>query len=74
MPIYNRIKEELDKRDITVREFARQIDYSFESVRRVVNDQASSYSRDLLDRTCRFLEMDVSDLIYFSYKETKDKK
>jgi len=72
MPVYNRLLDELNERNISLREFSRMIDYSFESVRRFANDQSSSYSRELLHRTCVALEIDIGDLLYFSFKNESD--
>lgn len=74
MAVYLRIKDVLNERGISIRKFAKDIDYNYESVRRIVNNDTPSYPRDFLDKTCRYLEKDVTDLIYFTFREYGEKE
>ena len=57
-----RLKEELKLRKISIREFSRMVDYPFESVRKLVNGDVSLFSKELLERCCHELHLDMSDL------------
>lgn len=64
MEIKLRLKEELKERGISIREFSRMVDYPFESVRKLVNNDVNRFSKALLERCCQALHMDIRDLIY----------
>lgn len=63
------IKVNLDKilkeREISIREFSRMIDYNFEAVRRVHNNDSTRLSTVILERACRVLNVTISDLLEY---------
>lgn len=63
MLIRSNLKAIADQRGISVREIARAIDYRFESVRTMYNDEMERYPRDLLAKLCGYLEVDISTLL-----------
>lgn len=65
----SRLKEIADKRNISIREISRDIDHSFEVVRRMYNDTMERYPRDLLDKLCAYLGVTTGELL--EYVETK---
>jgi DNA-binding Xre family transcriptional regulator len=52
----------LDSRDIKIRQAARDIDYRFESVRSLYNDELERYPRELLYKICIYLDITLDDL------------
>lgn len=63
MPVRSNLKEILDERRISIRQVARDIDYRFESVRQMYNNETDRYNRELLAKLCDYLQVDISDLI-----------
>jgi putative transcriptional regulator len=73
MAIRSNLKQIMDSRGISIRELARDIDYRFESVRQMYNDEMERYPRDLITKLCERLSCDVCDLLVFGeLEEQKD--
>lgn len=60
--------EAREAREVTIREVARSIDYRFESVRQLYNDEMERYPRELLSRLCAYFNVGLSEL--FTLDET----
>lgn len=58
-----KLKGILDERGESIRSVAKGIDYRFESVRTLYNNTAPYYHRDLLDRLCTYLEIEIGELL-----------
>ncbi|AHM66879.1 hypothetical protein PPSQR21_032400 [Paenibacillus polymyxa SQR-21] len=63
MLIYSNLKTIADARSLTVRQIARDIDYRFESVRTMYNDEMERYPRDLLAKLCSYLDVGIDELL-----------
>lgn len=61
--IKSNLKELLDARKLSIREFAQKIDYRFETVRRFYNDTLVRVPMELIERCCLELGCDVNELI-----------
>lgn len=61
--IRSNLKPLIDTRGISIRQLARDIDYRFESVRQLYNDEMERYPRDLLGRICAYLDVSISELL-----------
>lgn len=61
--IRSNLKSIIDSRNISVRQLAREIDYRFESVRQMYNDEMERYPRELLSRLCRHLNVSINELL-----------
>ncbi|QNM43723.1 helix-turn-helix domain-containing protein [Shouchella clausii] len=61
--IRSNLKTLLDERGISIRQLAKDIDYRFESVRKLYNDDLERLPVDLLDRICDYLNINISDLL-----------
>lgn len=57
------LKQILDDRGISIRHLAQAIDYRFESVRNLYNDDIERLPKDLLYRVCTYLEIEIGDLL-----------
>ncbi|MFC0188501.1 helix-turn-helix domain-containing protein [Fictibacillus aquaticus] len=67
--VHSQLKEILDKRGLSIRQVARDIDYRFESVRQLYNDENKAYPRDLLHRLCVYLNVTPGDLLQIKEKD-----
>ncbi|WP_134904117.1 helix-turn-helix domain-containing protein [Paenibacillus polymyxa] len=63
MLIHSNLKSIADARGLTVRQVARDIDYRFESVRTMYNDEMERYPRDLLAKLCSYLDVGIDELL-----------
>ncbi|MGG4217570.1 hypothetical protein CPY53_04060 [Paenibacillus polymyxa] len=63
MLIHSNLKAIADARGIKVRQIARDIDYRFESVRTMYNDEMERYPRDLLAKLCSYLDVGIDELL-----------
>ena len=61
--IKSNLKELLEERKISIRQLAKDIDYRFESVRKLYNDEMERLPKDLIYRVCMYLEIEISDLL-----------
>lgn len=61
--IQSNLKPLLEERGISIRQFAKDIDYRFESVRKLHNNELERFPSDLLDRACEYLDIEVGDLL-----------
>jgi DNA-binding Xre family transcriptional regulator len=61
--IHSNLKAIADARSLTVRQIARDIDYRFESVRTMYNDEMERYPRDLLAKLCSYLDVGIDELL-----------
>ncbi|NGQ95477.1 helix-turn-helix transcriptional regulator [Brevibacillus sp. SYP-B805] len=58
----SRLKEIVDSRGLSIRQVARDIDYRFESVRQMYNDEMERFPRDLIEKLCAYLNVSPGDL------------
>lgn len=56
------LKQILDSRNIKIRQVARDIDYRFESVRSLYNDETERFPRDLIFKLCVYLDVSLDEL------------
>ncbi|MGF7045708.1 DNA-binding Xre family transcriptional regulator [Paenibacillus sp. DS2015] len=66
MNIRSNLRELTDDRGITIRELSRDIDYRFESVRIMYNDEMERYPRDLLSKLCVYFNVTAAELLTLS--------
>lgn len=65
MPIRSNLRKLADARGLSIREIARDIDYRFESVRSLYNDETERYPRDLLAALCNYFEITIEELLIY---------
>ncbi|WP_035988973.1 helix-turn-helix domain-containing protein [Brevibacillus borstelensis] len=56
------LKALAEARGVSIREIARSIDYRFDSVRAMYNDEMERYPRDLLAKLCDYFGVTVAEL------------
>lgn len=66
------LKELLSARRLSIREFARRIDFRFESVRLLVNNEMTRIPAELIERTCIELDCTPNDLFTITEEEEKE--
>ncbi|GLI07653.1 MULTISPECIES: helix-turn-helix domain-containing protein [Paenibacillus] len=70
--IRSKLKPILDQRGISIRQLAKDIDYRFDSVRAFYNDQTERYPRELLDKLCTYLGVNIGDLLEYQDDGVQD--
>lgn len=56
----------------SVRQISKDIDYRFESVRQMYNNETKQFPKDLLTKLCEYFECDIADLLRFEEGESVD--
>lgn len=56
------LKQILDARGISIRQLSIDIDYRFETVRLLVNNELERIPRELIYRICKHLNINISEL------------
>lgn len=57
------LKELLAKHNVSLRQLAREIDWDYESLRRLYNDEMDRYPRELLQRIIDRFNCKIDDII-----------
>ncbi|MBP3963225.1 helix-turn-helix domain-containing protein [Paenibacillus lignilyticus] len=72
MVIRSRLKEVMEKHDpkLSIRKLAKEVNYHFDSIRRMYKDEMVQYPRDLLLKLCLYFNVQPGDLI--GIEETAD--
>lgn len=68
MIIRSNLRSIAESRGLSIREIARDIDYRFESVRQMYNDEMERYPRDLLAKLCVYFNVTAAELLTLSDK------
>jgi len=63
--IRSNLKPILDERELSIRQVSRDLDYGFETVRKLYNDEMERYPRDLLTKLCDYLEVGIEQLLVY---------
>jgi DNA-binding Xre family transcriptional regulator len=67
--IYSNLKRILDERGLSIRQVARDIDYRFDSVRQLYNNENKTYPRELLSKLCTYLDITPGELLTITKEE-----
>ncbi|MCB4716803.1 XRE family transcriptional regulator [Limosilactobacillus fermentum] len=63
--IRSNLKSIIDERKISIRKLSRDIDHEYPTVRKLYNDEMERYPRDLLDKVCTYLNIELQKLLIF---------
>ncbi|MEC0600766.1 helix-turn-helix transcriptional regulator [Bacillus spizizenii] len=63
--IRSNLKPILDKRKISIRQLSRDIDHEYPTVRKLYHDEMERYPRELLDKVCTYLNVELQELLIF---------
>ncbi|MCY8532603.1 helix-turn-helix transcriptional regulator [Bacillus vallismortis] len=63
--IRSNLKPILDKRKISIRQLSRDIDHEYPTVRKLYHDEMERYPRELLDKVCTYLNIELQELLLF---------
>lgn len=58
----------LDEKGISVLRLSKEIDYRYETVRKMYNDEIEHFPRELILRLCKYLNVTPGDLIIIEKK------
>lgn len=61
--IRSNLKEILDRENISIRQLAADIDYRFETVRKLYNNELERYPKELLYKVCIYLHITTCELL-----------
>lgn len=61
--VKSNLKQILDDRGLSIRRVANDIDYRFESVRQLYNDENKNFPRELLTKLCVYLNIKPGELL-----------
>lgn len=67
------LKNLLDARRMTIREFSKAAGFRFESCRQMYHNQMTRYPAELIEGACRALKVTPNDLFIFTYDEEDDR-
>ncbi|MCY8063870.1 helix-turn-helix transcriptional regulator [Bacillus spizizenii] len=63
--IKSNLKPILNERKISIRKLSRDIDHEYPTVRKLYHDEMERYPRDLLDKVCTYLNIELRELLIF---------
>ncbi|MFJ5713105.1 helix-turn-helix domain-containing protein [Neobacillus sp. NPDC093127] len=63
MKVKSNLKALLDEREISVRKCSTDIEYRFESVRKMYNDDMEHFPKQLIGKLCTYLQVEPGDII-----------
>ncbi|MGG1457819.1 helix-turn-helix transcriptional regulator [Bacillus subtilis] len=63
--IKSNLKPIIDQRKISIRKLSRDIDHEYPTVRKLYNDEMERYPRELLDKVCTYLNIELQELLIF---------
>ncbi|MFB0635296.1 helix-turn-helix domain-containing protein [Bacillus rugosus] len=63
--IKSNLKTILDERKISIRKLSRDIDHEYPTVRKLYHDKMERYPRELLDKVCTYLNIELEELLIF---------
>lgn len=66
--VRSNLKNLVDSSGKSIRQVAKDIDYRFDTVRQMYNDESKHFPRDLLTKLCRYFNCTVNDLLIYTDK------
>jgi DNA-binding Xre family transcriptional regulator len=69
MVIKSNLKQILDERELSIRQVARDIEYRFDSVRQLYNNDNKAYPKELLTKLCTYLDVTPGELLILDKEE-----
>jgi DNA-binding Xre family transcriptional regulator len=69
--VKSNLKQILDQRELSIRQVARDIDYRFDSVRQLYNNENKNYPRELLTKLCTYLNVTPGDLLRIEKEQSE---
>jgi DNA-binding Xre family transcriptional regulator len=67
--INSRLNVIMEERNLSIRQVARDIDYRFDSVRQLYNNENKTYPRELLEKLCKYLGVTPGELLFIEEEE-----
>ncbi|MNN94308.1 hypothetical protein D3C81_2129090 [compost metagenome] len=70
--VRSNLKEIVDNSGKSIRQVSKDIDYRFDTVRQMYNDESKHFPRDLLTKLCAYFNCSVDDLLKFKEVEQEE--
>ncbi|WP_258959136.1 helix-turn-helix domain-containing protein [Paenibacillus tyrfis] len=61
--IHSNLKNLIDAKGVSIRQVARDIDYRFDSVRLMYNDEMKQFPREFLEKLCTYFDVGIDELL-----------
>ncbi|MEV3516667.1 helix-turn-helix transcriptional regulator, partial [Paenibacillus larvae] len=61
--IHSNLKSIADKNGRSIRQIAKDIDYRFESIRQLYNNESKHYPKELLTKLCNYFNCEIGELL-----------
>lgn len=61
----------LDEKELSVLKVAKDIDYRYETVRQMYNDENKTYPRELLTKLCLYLKVTPGELLIIEKEQSE---
>lgn len=69
--VNSNLKKILDERKLSIRQVARDIDYRFDSVRQLYNNENKTYPRELLAKLCTYLNVTPGEILIIGKEQSE---
>lgn len=63
--IKSKLKTIIDQRKISIQKLSKDIDHEYPTVRKLYNDEMERHPRELLDKVCTYLNIELHELLIF---------
>lgn len=70
--IHSNLKQIVDVSGKSIRQVAKDIDYRFDTVRQMYNDESKHFPRDLLTKLCTYFNCSIDELLKFREVEQEE--
>ncbi|MEV2878322.1 helix-turn-helix transcriptional regulator [Paenibacillus larvae] len=61
--MHSNLKSIADKNGRSIRQIAKDIDYRFETIRQLYNDESKHYPKELLTKLCNYFNCEIGELL-----------
>jgi len=61
--MHSNLKNLLNERNLSIRQVSKDINYRFETVRQLYNDETKHYPKELITKLCEYLDVPLEDLL-----------
>lgn len=63
MRVKSNLKSILDDKEMSIRQLSSETGITFETLRRLYNDDTKQYQRDTIGKVCEVLDIEIQDLL-----------
>ncbi|ASA22300.1 helix-turn-helix domain-containing protein [Paenibacillus donghaensis] len=70
--VHSQLKPMVDASGKSIRQVAKDIEYRFETVRQLYNDESRHFPRDLITKLCEYFQCGVGDLLVYDKEPSQE--